>query len=622
VRSAAEIAFRLRQEAANAWAYLHPPQLPRGLPDRTGLDCLPNPAPVVEAIRGTPYSQELIRLAEEILVHKFSLLGYTIETGGEVAWRRDYVHDVESPLGYARRISDLGVERTGDLKIVWELNRHQHLVVLAQAWRLTRREEFVAEIRAQLESWTAQNPCGSGINWASALEVAFRALSWIWTYHLAGEALGAETRAHLREGLYRHGRHLERNLSVYYSPNTHLLGEALALFAIGRAFPDFPGAARWRECGVRWVEGQIDVQVRADGTYFEQSTYYHVYALDMLLFYAVLAKPGPAVLDRLRDMARYLWALLGPCGAIPFLGDDDGGRLFHPYGDRSRFGRATLAASAVLLDQDFPRSLEDVVPIAAWWVGPQAIERAQPGWRPWQGAELFRDAGVAIVSRGAAQTIVDTRAFGSGRAGHSHAHALTLVERSTEGEILIDPGTYAYAADAEWRNRFRGTSAHNTVRVDGLDQADPAGPFGWRNLPSTRVIEWRPDFLHAECRCRGIVHRRQIFWLPEGRWVVVDRVEGPPGEHVVEQFWHLAPEADRALLCFADPVDTEAGWASPVFGQKHAAPVLVVRRRGSLPMVMAAAFDPKGRCRKVFVRADALEIELTDTAKLLLPLRG
>jgi hypothetical protein len=39
-------------------------------------------------------------------------------------------------------------------------------------------------------------------------------------------------------------------------------------------------------------------------------------------------------------------------------------------------------------------------------------------------------------------------------------------------------------------------------------------------------------------------------------------------------------------------------------------------------MVMAAAFDPKGRCRKVFVRADALEIELTDTAKLLLPLRG
>jgi hypothetical protein len=261
---------------------------------------------VAEAIRGTLWPQELIRLAEEIVAHQFPLLGYTVATGGEIAWRRDYLRGIESPLGYFRRIPFLDLTRAGDHKITWELNRHQHMVVLAQAWRLSGREEFVIEIRAQLESWVAQNPYGSGINWASALEAGFRALSWIWTYHLAGEALGAETRAHLREGLYQHGRHVERNLSVYFSPNTHLLGEALALFAIGRAFPELTCAAQWRQCGARRMEGQIEAQVRPDGTHFEQSTYYHVYSLDMFLFYAVLAKPGPAVLNRLRDMARYL----------------------------------------------------------------------------------------------------------------------------------------------------------------------------------------------------------------------------------------------------------------------------------------------------------------------------
>jgi hypothetical protein len=256
------------------------------------------------------------------------------------------------------------------------------------------------------------------------------------------------------------------------------------------------------------------------------------------------------------------------------------------------------------------------------------MERAQPDWRAWQGAELFRDAGVAIVSRGENQSIVDTRAFGWGNAGHGHAHALSLVERNGAREILIDPGTYTYLADPQSRDRFRGTAAHNTVRIDGLDQADPAGPFAWRNFPSTRVIEWSGDpaepFLVAECRNRGVVHTRQFFWLAEGRWVIVDRVDGPTGEHLVEQSWHFATEADRGLLCFSEPVERlegdESGWRSPVFGQKQPTPVYRAQRRGSLPMVLAAAFDPLGRFRAMQVDAEAVEIEMIDASKLRVPL--
>jgi len=630
LRTLSEIRFRLRQEAANAWMYVRPPRLPRDLPDRPRLDCLPDPAATADAIRNTPWSSELLKRADEILAQRTPLFGYTIDTGPVTQWRRDPIGGRETPPDYFRRIPFLDTSRAGDHKIIWELNRHQHLVVLAQAYRLSGRDEFLPEIRAQLESWFEQNPFGRGINWTSALEVAFRGLSWIWIYHLAGEGLGAACRARLREGLYQHGCHLEFNLSVYYSPNTHLLGEALALFAIGLAFPELPRSAKWRRCGAGWMESQIEAQVRPDGSYFEQSTYYHVYALDMLLFYALLAQPGPAFLDRLRAMARYLWALLGPQGTIPCLGDDDGGRMFHPYGERRQFGRASLSACAVLLDEDFPRTLEAQQPLAAWWIGPRAMARAQPGWRAWQGAELFRDAGVAIVSRGENHSIVDTRAFGWGNAGHGHAHALSLVERHGDREILIDPGTYTYVADPRWRDCFRGTAAHNTVRVDGLDQADPAGPFAWRNFPSTRVIEWSGDaaepLLRAECRNRGMVHTREFFWVAEGRWVIVDRVDGPPGEHLVEQFWHFATEADRSLLCFSEPVERlegdESGWRSPVFGQKQPAPVYRAQRRGTLPMVLAAAFDPLGRFRAMQVNAAAVEVEMTDGTKLRFALRG
>ena len=88
------------------------------------------------------------------------------------------------------------------------------------------------------------------------------------------------------------------------------------------------------------------------------------------------------------------------------------------------------------------------------------------------------------------QLIADTGPFGPGTAGHSHADTLSLVLRRcapNDGQmieqILIDPGTYTYVADPLWRDRFRGTAAHNTLRIDGLDQAIPRGPFAWQSRP-------------------------------------------------------------------------------------------------------------------------------------------
>ena len=181
-------------------------------------------------------------------------------------------------------------------------------------------------------------------------------------------------RARFLTALDRHGRYLELNLSVYFSPNTHLLGEAVALHALGVLFPAFPRAARWAETGGRIVEQQMERQVRDDGSHFEQSAYYHVYALDFFLLYRVLAKPAAAYDARLVAMAEYLDALLGVNGTLPLIGDDDGGRLFHPYGERARFGRATMATCAVLLQRpEWLRGPEYVHEQAAWWLGAEAL---------------------------------------------------------------------------------------------------------------------------------------------------------------------------------------------------------------------------------------------------------
>lgn len=106
----------------------------------------------------------------------------------------------------------LGFSRVGDHKVIWELNRHQHLILLGQAYTLTGVTDYASEISRQLESWIEANPFQEGINWTGALEVAIRTLSWICVLHLAGDQLGDALRARIGTELYRHGLYVADNL--------------------------------------------------------------------------------------------------------------------------------------------------------------------------------------------------------------------------------------------------------------------------------------------------------------------------------------------------------------------------------------------------------------------------
>jgi hypothetical protein len=611
VKSPQEISFRLRQEAANLLFWLRKPA--RDLEQASPLRGLPDVREAADRLRGTPFAAELIGIADQVLRHRFPILGITVETGPDIAWRRDYVSGRETPPSYFRRVPYLDAGRAGDHKIIWELNRHQHLVLLAQAFLLSGREEFRHETQVQVESWLAQNPFQCGINWASALEVGFRALSWIWVYHLTGMHMPDAFRRRFLAALYQHGCHLEYNLSYYFSRNTHLLGEAVALHAIGALFPEFPNAGRWKTTGAQVVRDELAHQVLPDGAHFEQSTYYHIYALDFfLLHYLIAGRPGdfePA----LTRMAEYLQAFSGPSRLNPLIGDDDGGRLFHPYGRHVEYGRATLATSAVVLKRkDWDYEEQDLYPQAAWWLGEEAWTHSSGNVQSKVQSRHFEASGLAVMQAEDVQVLIDAGTFGAGRGGHSHSDTLSIVVRNGTEELLVDSGTYTYVGDRQWRDRFRSTAAHNTVRVDGMDQADPAGPFGWLSKPSVHVHGWsstlEEDYLDAECSYKGVVHRRRVLYRKPSVIVVTDEVAAPDGEHTIEQFWHFGQNAQaltpnryrigsRAAITFdASGMVTcgeggEYGWRSMALGSKQPAAVACVRASGSSPLRLVTVLD-------------------------------
>ncbi len=578
-------------------------------------------------------TENILREADEICRHRFRLLGYEdLDYGAEIDWHLDPVHGKDAPMEPWFKIDFLDLNEVGDHKIIWELNRQQHLVTLAKAWCLTADSRYVVELQSQWHSWQRANPYPIGINWASSLEVAFRSLSWLWILALLpGEATDSEFRKNVMRGLAIHGRHIERNLSTYFSPNTHLLGEAVALFFIGVLCPEIPAAERWRKSGWRILIEQASRQVRADGVYFERSLYYHVYALDFFLHARVLASRNgmeipadfDAVLTRMLDVV----SSLSQAGVAEGFGDDDGGRVFNPRRNRSEHMTDPLALGAILFQREDLKSAA-LTEEAIWLFGEEGSSYfAKPGDAPRKvGAACFNSGGIYVTASAAEapiQMVIDAGPQGTGGSGHGHADALNVSVAIAGHRWLVDPGSYSYMG-AE-RDRFRGTEAHNTLRMDGLDQAVPDGPFRWKGIPEVRCDKWIPgkSFTLFAGSHTGytrlpdpVLHRRHIFYLHDEFWFIRDVVEGRK-QHHLEINWHFASDiaiekagpsfiarkkdasvrdsGDFAVLFAEDPHWTntiEADYVSPAYGKKDPASTVRSSSRAELPVDHATVLLP------------------------------
>lgn len=621
-KSPAELWFRLKQQFWNFKAWRWPPKLSSSLWEQVEFsDPLPAAGPVFEALQASQFRNWILEVAEAYLCGEVEIFNDRIKVEERIDWHRDYIHSRRAPLKFSPTIRYLSFEEVGDHKVIWELNRHSHLVVLALAYGFTGDQRYFREIERQLIDWIEANPPLEGINWCSALEVGFRLLNWIWVCHFLPPELRTRLLEAILESVYQQALFLSHNLSYYFSPNTHLLGEAVALHAAGIAFPNLPGASEWRDTGRKVVLHELERQVNSDGSHFEGSSYYHLYAFDMFLFHHILDPMPELQARRLSRMAWYLKSLVGASGSLPFIGDDDGGRLFLPFGDRRRFALSSLATAGVLFDQpEWVFSKEVLAEQAVWWLGAQSLA-FEGRWENRIKPRVFPEAGVAVLGNGKTQILIRTGTIARGSGGHSHADALSVVLRANNSELLIDPGTFSYVQE-HWRELFRGVVGHNTVRIDGKNQAEPSGAFRWRDRPEVKVEAVVLGGFHqqlvASCHYRikgleGVRHRRYIIWITEsktgeGILFVADEITGHEELHRLEQFWHLGVEAKlirrnvvqlgtEALLVTPPGVrielivDRGIGWRSEVYGKRQPAPVIHATVRRHLPAVLWTVFD-------------------------------
>ena len=551
-------------------------------------------------------AQRIVEKADRICEGKFDLLGFTdLSFGDPVHWHFEPGSGKYLPLVHWSQLDYLDPELAGDKKIVWELNRHQYFATLGQAYWLTRDEQYVRTFTAHLESWMDANPPKLGVNWASSLEVAFRSMSWLWAFYFfkSSPSLTTSTFNRALKFLYLSARHLESYLSTYFSPNTHLTGEALGLFYLGTLLSEFREAKRWQELGSNILIEQLPIHVRPDGVYFEQSSYYHRYTTDFYLHFLLLSRsnnfPLPAHVDEyLVLLLDHLMYITRPDGTTPLFGDDDGGRLAKLDVRAANDFRGTLATGAVLFDRgDYKFVARDAAEELLWLTGVEGLKRYDSidATQPSEMSKPFSDGGYFVMrdgwTRESNYLLFDCGPHGSLACGHAHADALSFELAANGHTLLVDPGTYTYTGSKELRDWFRSSHAHNTITLNEESSSIPDGAFSWKTKAESRLSGWRSheryDFVSGDVggfsqSGSQTHHRRSIFFLKKDYWIVSDIIDPVSGQRIDVRFHFdssAAPilrdgvrEAKSGLKiqCFGNGEWVEEdSWVSHCYGQKE-----------------------------------------------------
>lgn len=583
------VLIRARQEAAK--------RIERLLPGRPRVIVGGAEADIDLCPRGRPALPDhvvggLLEEASAVRSGRFQLFGgsaVAFATTGD--WRAHPVSGQPTPLRHWSTLRFMEKDAGGDVKEIWELNRHRGLLRLAQAWYLTGDDRWVEALGKRLDDWIVQNPVGMGINWASSLEVAFRAVAWVWIRQLtAASTLWTPARdAAFHTQLWHHGRHVATFDSVHHSPNTHLTGEALALAWLGRCYPEWPRAGRWRRLGESILLEELDHQVLEDGFHYERSPGYHRYTVEFYLLWLVLLRhakvPLPeAVVPAATRMVEAMLAVRRPDGLLPGIGDEDGGLTLPLHDAHPREPAPLLALGAVLLDRpDWAGGLPPEAHALGWWSLPTALwtppAPTAPSSRastsaslPSAGYHMAREA-----APGGWWCLVDAGPHGGRKTGHAHTDVGHVEIVHDRDPLVADPGSLCYSGDVARRRWDRSEQAHAMLTVEGAPLAEQGGPFRWLRVAPDPVVRVTRDAGVFHCRLGyrwaapgggSLCHERQVVLWPGKGVVVVDWITGV-AERAVVVSWPLQVSAEMVTLGAArvelPALGVRLGWTSSGF---------------------------------------------------------
>lgn len=488
--------------------------------------------------------ETIISCADNALNHDFYLLGSGLMHLDPIPWHSDFKSGYTWPKGvFYRKLpkNPAGI----DLKMPRELSRCHHLLWLGEAYLISGEEKYASEVTAQIDNWIDENPLMYSVNWECAMDVAIRAVNWMYALNfiLASKCFTDEFAARVCKSLFQHGFLIKNNLEkvVPYS-NNHYFSDIVGLLYLGKLFKNTCRGRRWLRYALKHYRQEVLIETMPSGVNFERSVSYHRLMAELMVYpYAMLIRSGYTfdikIIERLTSALSYINNYTKDNGLSPLVADNDDGRLLpFVYRDFRKHGYLTVKDSSEMR-------------IAFLGLGESNWLEVDE-----KSSCLYQDANVAVLRAGSSYLFTSCchrwrydKNTGGFVGVHLHNDLLSFVYSVGGNDIVVDPGAYVYTPDIVKRNEFRSTAKHNTIMVDGEEQniLSPTSAFSLKYNTNAKPLAFcsEKDAEHCEGEYATISGRfthHRSFDLTEGSLSIHDVLTKAGADHTERLFFHLA----------------------------------------------------------------------------------
>lgn len=435
----------------------------------------------------------------------------------------------------------------------WQLNRHHELKMLAHEYNRTKDPRWPKLAAELFESWVKQavfpgNVSGYDTKCWRTIECGIR-MGANWPYVLftffKTEAFTDQVLIDWYKSVWEHGLRLSRNRTKA----NWLIMEMNGLAQIGILYPQFQQAEQWRKEAFDQLCQELKRQIYPDGFQYELSTGYHDVVINNYQRLIEVAEKFEVsvpkeIYDVLEKACEIDVKLMMPDGTLPDLND----------GHRSSSKELLLPKRRIYPENPhFQYVCTD----------------GRQGEQPKYYSIALEDSGFMVMRNGwgpdSTYGLLDGAPFGR---AHQHEDKLSLLIYAQGKLLLTEGGNYAYD-DSQMREYVLSTRAHNTIRVDKMDQ-NRQSEYQWKDedIQKKAGLLWNIGlaFDYAESNysegygknCeRSAVHTRSIYFVKqpgeglEPFFLVVDRLKSNK-PHTYELLWHIDSEQAECSGCCVD----------------------------------------------------------------------
>ncbi len=560
-------------------------------------------------------------IADENAHEYYPIFESSVDIFKDIDWHLDVSTGKQFPKTFAHKI-DIRSDKFGSAKHVWEVNRMQFLLHIAWLYKTTGQHKYLVLYCHHIGMWCEANPYLVGVNWYSNIEVNLRLIGWYFGWNLLDvdnlrkkdsiiEGFTAEVWNHL---ICEHAEYSYKHPSLCSSANNHLVSEYAGLFVAACKW-DIPHRKSRLAYARKGLEREILKQNTPEGVNREEAAEYIQFIDDFFLIAAVVGRRegvefSPAYNERLHKMADYMNAMLDENFNYPMYGDGDDGFVLRPDkgGHFNNFKSLLVSFATYFEDSSFKREglVWDEKNEILFGAEGRAKFEALPAAPVADGNRFFAQSGHFIFRKNEDREIYmhfDAAPLGYlSIAAHGHADALSFILHVDGNPVIVDPGTFTYHTHKDLRAYFVSTLAHNTVCVNGKNQAEQAGPTLWLKHYKAAVISCDEsrgivEATHDGYKSEGVSHTRRVEFNRDANEFIITDTLRCDRKASIEIPFHLHPSATVILNGTTAEIFVpgarkvalqldgglsysirEDGWYSEHFGEKVPCKVLYAKK--------------------------------------------